>query len=132
MARRIVAIAFLVIVALTACGGVSTNNNDGTFTVTSGVAVPATQTGTLIAALEGHPALDADANGSIDRIAVTNDFRYAAITGTLATGLGTNFGIIEWTEGLIGLIGPASRVNDKIEKDLPDTEQELNQSEPPG
>jgi len=47
------------------------------------------------------------------------------ITGTLATGLGTNFGIIEWTEGLIGLIGPASRVDDKIEKDLPDTEQEL-------
>lgn len=47
------------------------------------------------------------------------------VTGTLATGLGTNFGIIEWTEGLIGLIGPASRVDDKIEKDLPDTEQEL-------
>lgn len=69
---------------LTGCGGASTNNNDGTFTVTSGVAVPAAQTGTLIAALEGHPALDADANGTIDRIAVTNDFRYAAITGTLA------------------------------------------------
>ncbi len=47
------------------------------------------------------------------------------LTGTLATGLGTNFGIVEWTEGLIGLIGPASRIEDKIEKDLPDTEQEL-------
>jgi YidC/Oxa1 family membrane protein insertase len=47
------------------------------------------------------------------------------LTGTLATGLGTNFGIVEWTEGLIGLIGPASRIGDKIEKDLPDTEQEL-------
>ena len=69
---------------LTGCGGASTNNNDGTFTVTSGVAVPLTQTGTLIAALEGHPALDADADGTIDRIAVTSDFRYAAITGTLA------------------------------------------------
>jgi len=69
---------------LTGCGGASTNNNDGTFTVTSGVAVPATQTGTLIAALEGHPALDADADGTIDRIAVTSDFRYAAISGSLA------------------------------------------------
>jgi YidC/Oxa1 family membrane protein insertase len=47
------------------------------------------------------------------------------ITGTLGTGLGTNFGIVEWTEGLIGLIGPASRIGDKIEKDLPDTEEEL-------
>lgn len=47
------------------------------------------------------------------------------LTGTLAAGLGTNFGIVEWTEGLIGLIGPASRIDDKIEKDLPDTEQEL-------
>ncbi|MSQ77247.1 MAG: membrane protein insertase YidC [Nitrospiraceae bacterium] len=47
------------------------------------------------------------------------------ISGTLATGLGTNFGIVEWSEGLIGLIGPASRIEDKIEKDLPDTEQEL-------
>ena len=47
------------------------------------------------------------------------------VTGTLATALGTNFGIVEWTEGLIGLIGPASRIEDKIEKDLPDTEQEL-------
>lgn len=50
------------------------------------------------------------------------------ISGTLATGLGTNFGIVEWSEGLIGLIGPASRVDDKIEKDLPDTERELKGS----
>jgi YidC/Oxa1 family membrane protein insertase len=47
------------------------------------------------------------------------------ISGTLDASLGTNFGIVEWSEGLIGLIGPASRVGDKIEKDLPDTEQEL-------
>ncbi len=47
------------------------------------------------------------------------------LTGTLGAGLGTNFGIVEWTEGLIGLIGPASRIGDKIEKDLPDTEEEL-------
>lgn len=47
------------------------------------------------------------------------------IIGTLDVGLGTNFGIVEWSEGFIGLIGPASRIDDKIEKDLPDTEQEL-------
>ncbi|MDH5246524.1 MAG: OmcA/MtrC family decaheme c-type cytochrome [Betaproteobacteria bacterium] len=65
---------------LAACGGASTNNGDGTFSVTSPVAVPAWETGSLIAALEGHPALDADGNGTIDRIAVTNALRYAAIT----------------------------------------------------
>jgi YidC/Oxa1 family membrane protein insertase len=54
-------------------------------------------------------------------VAITVD----GIPGTVAAGLGTNFGIVEWSEGLIGLIGPASRVGDKVEKDLPDTEQEL-------
>ncbi len=54
-------------------------------------------------------------------VAVTTD----GITGALNARLGTNFGIVEWSEGLIGLIGPASRVDDKIEKDLPDTEHEL-------
>ncbi len=67
---------------LTACSGSSVDNGDGTFTVTSGVPVPAGQTGALIAALEGHPALDADGNGSIDRIPVTNDWLYAGITET--------------------------------------------------
>ena len=65
---------------LTACGGNSTDNTDGTFSVTSTVAVPLTETGSLVAALEGHPALDADGNGTIDRIAVTNAFLYAAVT----------------------------------------------------
>ncbi|OLB03258.1 MAG: hypothetical protein AUH21_04000 [Nitrospirae bacterium 13_2_20CM_62_7] len=35
--------------------------------------------------------------------------------------LGTNFGIVEWGEGFIGLIGPASLVDDKIEKVMPTT-----------
>jgi len=65
---------------LSACGGASTDNGNGTFSVTSPVAVPAWETGSLVAALEGHPAVDADGNGSVDRIAVTNDFLYAAIT----------------------------------------------------
>lgn len=54
-------------------------------------------------------------------VAVTTE----GLTGPVAVGLGTNFGIVEWSEGLIGLIGPASRIDDKIEKELPDTEQEL-------
>jgi len=68
---------------LNACGGSSVNNGDGSFTATSPVAVPAGQTGSLVAALEGHPALDADGNGTIDRIAVRNAVRYAPITGSL-------------------------------------------------
>lgn len=39
-------------------------------------------------------------------------------------GLGTNFGIIEWGEGFIGLMGAASLVDDKVVKETPDTEAE--------
>ena len=39
-------------------------------------------------------------------------------------GLGTNFGIIEWGEGFIGLMGAASLVDDKVVKDTPDQEAE--------
>jgi YidC/Oxa1 family membrane protein insertase len=46
------------------------------------------------------------------------------VTVPVGLALGTNFGIVEWTEGLIGLVGPATRIADKVEKDLPDTEQE--------
>jgi OmcA/MtrC family decaheme c-type cytochrome len=65
---------------LTACGGASTNNGDGTFTVTSATAIPATAVGSAAVAIEGHPALDADNNGTVDRIAVTNAIAYAPIT----------------------------------------------------
>jgi len=44
------------------------------------------------------------------------------LKGPLDVALGTNFGIIEWGEGFIGLIGPASMVDGKIEKDAPDGE----------
>src|SRR5438093_3578266 len=46
------------------------------------------------------------------------------LRSTMDIGLGTNFGIVEWGEGFIGLIGPASLVDDKIEKDTPDGELE--------
>ncbi|MDX2253672.1 MAG: membrane protein insertase YidC [Nitrospira sp.] len=46
------------------------------------------------------------------------------LTGSVRVGLGTNFGIVEWGEGFIGSVGPASRVDDKIEKEVPDSEVE--------
>ena len=39
-------------------------------------------------------------------------------------GLGTNFGIIEWGEGFIGLMGAASLVDDKVIKETPEQEAE--------
>lgn len=55
----------------------------GTFAVTSTVAIPATQTGTLRALMEGHPAGDVTTAGTFsDRLAVKSVFRDFAITGT--------------------------------------------------
>jgi OmcA/MtrC family decaheme c-type cytochrome len=69
---------------LTACGGTSTAVGDGTFTVTSTTAIPLTATGSTAATLEGHPAVDADNDGILDRIAVTNAVAYASITDVTA------------------------------------------------
>ena len=44
--------------------------------------------------------------------------------GQVDVGLGTNFGIVEWGEGFIGLVGPAYLVDDELEKDNPDQELE--------
>jgi YidC/Oxa1 family membrane protein insertase len=38
--------------------------------------------------------------------------------------LGTNFGIVEWGDGFIGLIGSASMVDGKVEKETPDDHME--------
>ncbi len=65
---------------LAACGGASTDNGDGTFTVTSPMAIPATAVGTASIAIEGHPAVDVDNDGSVERIAVTNAIFYSPIT----------------------------------------------------
>lgn len=46
------------------------------------------------------------------------------VQGLISVGLGTNFGIVEWGEGFIGLIGSASLVDGKVEKDTPETEAE--------
>jgi YidC/Oxa1 family membrane protein insertase len=50
--------------------------------------------------------------------------REGGIDGALSVGLGTNFGIVEWGDGFIGLIGSASLVDGKVEKETPDTESE--------
>jgi OmcA/MtrC family decaheme c-type cytochrome len=58
-------------------------NADGSYTMTSSVAIPAGVTGTAVLAFEGHPAGDLDRNGSYtDRIPVKNVYRTAAVTGS--------------------------------------------------
>lgn len=69
---------------LAACGGSAVANGDGTYTATSPTPMPATAAGTAIVALEGHPALDADGDGAIDRIPVRNVHTYAAVTDATA------------------------------------------------
>lgn len=54
--------------------------------------------------------------------------RTEGINGPIDVVLGTNFGIIEWGEGFIGLIGPATKVDDQIAKDAPDAEVQRNGS----
>jgi YidC/Oxa1 family membrane protein insertase len=46
------------------------------------------------------------------------------LTGGYEVVLGTNFGIVEWGDGFIGLIGSASLVDGKVEKETPDKELE--------
>ncbi len=46
------------------------------------------------------------------------------LSGGYDVVLGTNFGIVEWGDGFIGLIGSASLVDGKVEKETPDTELE--------
>jgi YidC/Oxa1 family membrane protein insertase len=46
------------------------------------------------------------------------------VTEPYDVGLGTNFGIVEWGSGFIGVIGSAWRVDDKLEKETPEKELE--------
>lgn len=56
----------------------------GTYTVTSTVAIPAGQTGTLRVLMDGHPAGDVTTAGTYtDRLAVKNVYKDFAITGTV-------------------------------------------------
>lgn len=58
----------------------------GTFTVISPIAIPAAQTGTLRALMEGHPAGDVTTAGTFtDRLPVKSVFKDFAITGVVAS-----------------------------------------------
>lgn len=48
----------------------------------------------------------------------------AGLDGDLTVGLGTNFGIVEWGDGLIGQIGAASLVDGKVDKEVPEAESD--------
>ncbi len=65
---------------LTGCGGTSMDEGGGIYSVTSTTPIPATATGTLAVAIDGHPAVEID--GTAERIAVTNVVSYFPITDT--------------------------------------------------
>lgn len=60
----------------------------------------------------------------VDSYLVDIAIRATDLTGDLTVGLGTNFGIVEWGDGLIGQIGSASLVDGKSDKDAPESESE--------
>jgi len=63
-------------------GAIETGNN--IFTITSTVPLPGTVAGSGVVLIEGHPALDLDADGSVDRIPATSAAGFFAITDTAA------------------------------------------------
>ena len=60
----------------------------------------------------------------VDSYLVDIAIRGTDLPGDLTVGLGTNFGIVEWGDGLIGQIGAASFVDGKSDKDAPESESE--------
>jgi len=60
------------------CGGTSTDEGGGEFSVTSPTQVPMTQTGTAAVTIDGHPSVVID--GTATSIAVTSPVFYAGIT----------------------------------------------------
>ncbi len=59
-----------------------------------------------------------------DSYVVDIAIRTQGLTAPVDVTLGTNFGIVEWGEGFIGLMGSASLVDDKVLKETPDGESE--------
>ncbi len=56
-----------------------------------------------------------------DQYLVDIEVRVEGVTDSFQVGLGTNFGIVEWGEGFIGLIGAATMVDDQLQKDTPES-----------
>ncbi|WP_447975306.1 membrane protein insertase YidC [Nitrospira sp. Kam-Ns4a] len=75
-------------------------------------------------AAAGNLALEKQLTFRYNSYLVDVAVRASGLQGGVTLGLGTNFGIVEWGEGFIGLIGPASLVDGLIEKDTPETEAE--------
>ncbi len=72
-------------VSLDPLGGGATAVGDGSYVITSGVAIPTDVTGSLAVAIEGHPAGDVDGDGTYsDRIPVTGVVSYYGITDSTA------------------------------------------------
>lgn len=59
-----------------------------------------------------------------DSYLVDVELTIGGLTDAYDVVLGTNFGIVEWGDGFIGLIGSASLVDGKVEKETPDNELE--------
>jgi len=59
-----------------------------------------------------------------DSYLVDVELTIEGLTDAYDVVLGTNFGIVEWGDGFIGLIGSASLVDGKVEKETPDNELE--------
>lgn len=59
-----------------------------------------------------------------DSYVVDIAIRTQGLPAPLDVTLGTNFGIVEWGEGFIGLMGSASLVDDKVLKETPEGEAE--------
>jgi OmcA/MtrC family decaheme c-type cytochrome len=68
------------VVSLDPLFGGSTDNGDGTFSITSTVALPADLEGSLAVGIEGHPAANLDDDGVLDRIPVTGAVDYFGVT----------------------------------------------------
>jgi OmcA/MtrC family decaheme c-type cytochrome len=68
--------------ALLPPAGIGVQNPDGTITVTSPTAIPATATGSGMAGIQGHPAAQNPATSAFERIPVTNVVQTFAITDT--------------------------------------------------
>ena len=57
-----------------------------------------------------------------DTYVVDVEVKSRGIEEDLDVLLGTNFGVVEWGQGFIGLLGPAWMIGDEVEKDAPDQE----------
>lgn len=57
--------------------------------------------------------------------------RTRGIDETLDVILGTNFGVVEWSQGFIGLLGSAWLIGDELEKESPDADAPMLRREGP-